>query len=171
MLQTEPLRRAEVCRFHAAALILVPLFALVLQAYLPLYFNSLRILELPLLLVIYFALARRSPAAGIMAGAVVGFAHDSLSRDPIGLYAVSETVAGFLAGVVSSRMEADSSGVRLLVVLALYYVNLFTVYSLQVTLLGQSPQLSLRAAITASLVNAVTGMLIFKVLDRFRKPA
>ncbi|MBI2815473.1 MAG: rod shape-determining protein MreD [Acidobacteria bacterium] len=171
MLETEPLRPAEVCRFHIAALILVPLFALVLQAYLPLYFNSLRILELPLLVVIYFALARRSPVAGVMAGAVVGIAQDSLSRDPIGVYAVSETVAGFLAGIVSSRMEADSSGVRFLVVLALYYVNLFAVYALQVALLGQAPHISLRATIAASLVNAVASMLIFKLLDRFRKPA
>lgn len=171
MLQTEPLRRAEVCRFHIAALVLVPLFALVLQTYLPLYFTSLRILELPLLVVIYFALARRSPIGGIMAGAVVGLAQDSLSRDPIGVFAVSETVVGFLAGMVSSRMEAESAAVRFIVVLALYYVSVFTVYALQVALLGQAAQLSLRGTVLASLVNAVAGVLIFKVLDRFRKPA
>jgi rod shape-determining protein MreD len=171
MLQSEQATRAEVCRFPVAALFLVPLIALVLQAYLPLAFNALRVLELPLLIAIYFALARRSPLAGIAAGAVLGLAQDSLSRDPIGLYAVSGTVSAFLAGMVSSRMESDTAGVRFLVVLVLYYVHLFTLYSLEVALLDQPVELSWGTMVVGSLVNAVAAVIIFMLLDRFRKPA
>lgn len=171
VLQSEAPRRAEVYRFHIAALILVPLLALVLQAYLPLYFQSVRMLNLPLLVVIYFALARRSPAAGLLAGAVIGLAQDSLSRDPIGLYAISGTVAGFVGSVISSRMETENSGLRLIIVIVLYYIHLFSLYALSVALLDQPMQLSFGTTVIASLVNGFTGMLLFKVLDRFRKPA
>jgi rod shape-determining protein MreD len=121
--------------------------------------------------IVYFALARRSPVAGVLAGAVVGLAQDSLSRDPIGVYAVSGTVAGFFAGIVSSRVEADSVGVRFLTVFALYYVHFFTIYALETALLGQNIEFSWSTLAIASLVNGVAAVIIFKLLDRFRKPA
>ena len=170
-LQSEAPQGAEVYRFPVAALILVPLVALVLQALLPLYFRSISVLNLPLLLVIYFALARRSALAGIFSGAVIGLAQDSLSRDPIGLYAITATVTGFLASVVSSRMEVENSGLRFIVISILYYIQFFVVYALDVGLLGQGMELSPGATAAAALVNGLTGVVLFKVLDRFRKPA
>lgn len=170
-LQSEPPRRAEVYRFPIGMLILVPLIALVLQAYLPLYFHSLSMLDLPLLVIIYFALARRSAAAGILGGALIGVAQDSLSRDPIGLFAISGTIVGFVASVVSSRMEVESPGVRLVLVCALYYLHFFTIYVLSIALLGKTMELSVGTTVASSLVNGVAGMLLYSLLDRFRRPA
>ena len=117
-------RRAEDYHFRLPALILVPLFALILQAYLPLYFNFATILNLPLLVVIYFALSRRSPAAGsLLAGALVGVAQDSLSRDPIGLFGISDTVIGFIAPFVSVRVDTESPGIRLPTIFILYCLH------------------------------------------------
>lgn len=170
-LESEPPRKAEVYRFHVATLILVPLIAIVLQAYVPLYFHSFSKLDLPLLVVIYFALARRSAAAGILGGALIGVAQDSLARDPIGLYAVSGTIVGFVAFLVSSRMEVESPGVRFLLVFVLYYLHFFSLYSLSIALLGESMEISVGTTVAPSLVNGVAGMLVFNVLDRFRTPA
>lgn len=171
VLESDLPRRVEVYHFHIATLILVPLIAVVLQAYVPLYFHSFSMLDLPLLVIIYFALARRSALAGILGGALIGVAQDSLSRDPIGLYAISGTIVGFVASLISSRMELESPGIRFVLVCVLYYLHFFSLYSLSIVLLGESMEISMGTTVEPSLVNGVAGMLLYSVLDRFRTPA
>ena len=163
-------RRAEVYRFHPAVLIATPLGALLLQFLLPLYFPLAGMLELPLLVVIYYGLVRHSAVAGILAGAAVGLARDTLSRDQIGVFALTSTVAGYVTSVVSSRMETEGSLIRFLIVFVLYYIHFFSHFVLSVALLGQEVELSMVRMVAASLVNASIGVLLFRLLDRFRKP-
>ena len=164
-------RRTEVYRFPVVALILVPLAALILESSVPVYFHAFSIVNLPLLVVIYFALARRSILAGILAGAVIGVVQDSLSQGPIGLFAISNTVIGFLASVVSSRMEAEAPLIRFIIVFLFYYLHFFCRFAVGVVLAGESMDVSLLDTLIASLVNALGGVLLFVVLDRFRKAA
>src|ERR1017187_5217006 len=69
----------EVYRFNLLAAILVPLIAVFLQAFVPLRFHFFSIFDLPLLVVIFFAVARRSPVAGLLTGAAIGLLQDSLT--------------------------------------------------------------------------------------------
>ena len=169
-LQSISPRQAEVYHFRLPALILVPLFALVLQAYLPLYFNFATILNLPLLVVIYFALSRRSPSAGLLAGALMGVAQDSLSRDPIGLFGISDTVIGFVTPFVSARVDTESPGIRMLTIFILYYLHTVCFYLLALVFAGEGNELLLGKNLVAAVVNALSGVVIFTLLDRFRKP-
>src|SRR5579863_6407590 len=57
--------QVEVYRFSVPAAILAPLIAVFLQAFLPLRFHFFSIFDLPLLVVIFFAVARRSPVTGL----------------------------------------------------------------------------------------------------------
>jgi rod shape-determining protein MreD len=171
VLQSTPPSRAEVYRIPLAVLILVPVLALILQFCLPVYFPSSSVVDLPLLVVIYFALARRSPVAGLLAGALIGVAQDSLSRDPIGLYAISKTVVGYVTSVISSRMEPEMPGIRFVIIFFLFYLHFFCRYALGTALLTEMVDFSLVATLSASLVNAFFGVLLFLVLDRFRTPA
>ena len=50
----------EVYRFPVAAAILIPLIAVFLQAFIPLKLHFFSIFDLPFLVVIFFAVARRS---------------------------------------------------------------------------------------------------------------
>jgi rod shape-determining protein MreD len=163
--------RAEVYRFSVVALILVPLAALILEASLPLYFHAFSMVNLPLLVVIYFALARRSMLTGILAGAVMGVAQDSLSRGPIGLFAISDTVIGYLTSLFSSRMDAETPLIRFLIIFIFYYLHFFCRFAVGVVLAGESMDVSLLETLIASLVNALGGVLLFLLLDRFRKAA
>src|SRR5581483_10395401 len=79
----------EVYRFSLPTAILVPLAALFLQAFVPLRFPAVGMLDLPLLVVIFFAVARRSQVSGLLTGAVIGLLQDSLTHQPIGLYGIS----------------------------------------------------------------------------------
>jgi rod shape-determining protein MreD len=171
VLTSSSARRAEVYRFPVAALILVPLAALILEASVPVYFHLFSIVNLPLLVVIYYALARRSILTGILAGAVMGVAQDSLSRGPIGLFAISDTVIGYLTSLVSSRMEAEEPLIRFIIVFVFYYLHFFCRFAVGVVLAGESMEVSFLETVIASLVNALGGVLLFLLLDRFRKAA
>src|SRR5437868_8624507 len=84
----------EVFRFSPVAAVLIPLLALFLQASLPLRFPFFAIFNLPLLVVIFFAVARRSPMAGTVTGCLIGLAQDSLAyqHQPIGLFGISNKI-------------------------------------------------------------------------------
>ncbi|HXJ42120.1 MAG TPA: hypothetical protein VNH18_22775, partial [Bryobacteraceae bacterium] len=71
-------RDTRISRFNAWVVFLVPLAAILFQVYIPLFFQFLAYLELPLIVTVYFALMRRSPIGGLLVGAIVGLAQDSL---------------------------------------------------------------------------------------------
>ena len=50
----------------------VPLAAILFQVYIPRFVPDLAYLELPLLVTVYFSLARRSPVAGVLFGMGIG---------------------------------------------------------------------------------------------------
>ena len=166
-----PDRTTEIYRFHPVVLILSPLFALVVQTYLPLYINAVNLLDLPLLIVIYFGLTRRNPVEGIFSGALIGMAQDALSRGPIGLLGSAKTVIGYVTSFVSVRFAVEHRGVRVLTIFILYYLHSLLLYFFGTLMLGQSLALSWSNRMIAALVNTVVGVLLFELLDRFRKLA
>ena len=164
-------RNTEIYRFSLFVLILSPLIALVIQTYLPLYISAVRLLDLPLLVVIYFGLASRNPVEGIFFGAIIGMAQDSLSRGPIGLLGSAKTVIGYVTSFMSGRFAVEQIGVRAIIIFILYHLHSFLVYFFGTLMLGQPMTLEWPARLLAALVNAVTGVLLFQLLDRFRKAA
>ena len=162
--------KVEIYRFHPLVLILTPLLALVLQSYLPLYLSFVNLLDLPLLVVIYFGLTRRSPIEGILTGALIGMAQDSLSRGPIGLLGSAKTVIGYVTSHVSVRFTVENPAVRSLTIFILYYLHFLVVYVVSALLLGQPMGLTWNRVL-AALVNTGVGVVLFQLLDRFRRPA
>jgi len=164
-------RKTEVHRFRLPALLLVPILTLVFQNYLPLYFPSISILDLPLLVVVYYALARGNPVAGMLAGALLGIGQDSLSGGPIGLLGAVKTVIGFVTSLASLRLDTESVGIRFITICIVYYLHFILLYLLASVLLGLATPMEWRTRVVAALVNAAVGVLFFRVLDRFREPA
>src|SRR5580658_11131145 len=77
----------------------VPLGALLIQVYLPL-FQTLHLvsrIELPLLVTIYFAIMSRSQLRGLAIGVVLGLAQDSLFQQPLGMYGICKTLVGYFS--------------------------------------------------------------------------
>ncbi len=65
-------------------------------------------LELPLLVTVYFSLMRRSPIAGVLFGAGIGLAQDSLSRSYFGMFGIVKTLVGYFAASVSQRFDVEN---------------------------------------------------------------
>ena len=115
-------RETQISRFRAWVLFLVPLAAILFQVYVPLFFQFLAYLELPLLVTVYFALMRRSPIGGLLVGALVGLAQDSLSKNPLGMFGITKTLVGYFAASVGlaarRRPSADPADPGLLLLMS-----------------------------------------------------
>ena len=79
----EASQKSGLGKYNWLTVIAVPLTAILFQVYVPRFLTYLSYLELPLLVVVYFSLSKRSPIAGLMYGAGVGLAQDSLSHHPL----------------------------------------------------------------------------------------
>ena len=101
-------------RYPMLAYALVPLAALVLQAWLPRLLGPYAWFDLPLVVTVYFALDRRSPIQGTLMGAAMGLFEDALSHHAIGVNGIAKTIAGFLAASIGVRIDVENHTIRLL---------------------------------------------------------
>lgn len=158
----------EVYRFPVAAAILIPLVSLFLQAFIPLRMHFFSIFDLPLLVVIFFAVARRSPVAGLLSGAVIGLLQDSLTHQPIGLFGIANTVVGYGASSLGVKIDVENAASRFLVVLFFYVVHEVVYFTVARGLIGLTLQWSWSHELGAAFANAVLAVALFALMDRFK---
>ena len=159
----------EVYRFPLAAAILVPLLALFLQAFIPLKLHFFSSFDLPLLVVIFFAVARRSQVTGLLTGALIGLVQDSLTHQPIGVYGISKTVVGYGASSLGVKIDVENAGARFLVVLFFYVVHEFVYFTVARGLVGLTLEWSWPRELASAFANAVLAVALFAFLDRFKQ--
>jgi len=159
----------EVHRYYTGAVLVVVILALALEALLPVYFRSAAILELPLLVTIYFGLSRRNPSAGLLLGMAIGLAQDSLGHTPFGMYGIAKTAVGFAASSFGSRIDVEHPISRFLLTFVFFHLHNAVLVLTDRLLLGQhEPYLETKLVI-ASVVNSVVAVFFFALLDRLRK--
>ncbi len=163
--------QVEVYRFGIPTAILVPLLALFLQAFLPLRLHFFSIFDLPLLVVIFFAVARRSQVSGMLTGAVIGLLQDSLTHRPIGVYGISKTVVGYAASSLGVKIDVENAGTRFLVTLFFYVIHEIIYFSVARWLLSMTLQWSWQHELTSALANAILAVVLFAGLDRLKQRA
>ena len=163
-------QNVEVHKFYSGSMVLVAFLALILQAFLHKYGRWSELIDLPLLVTIYFSVSRRNPVTGVMLGAVIGIAQDALSHDnPIGLYGIAKTIVGYLASTVGARIDTEHPVARFALTFLLFHVHQVVLATTQRVLLNElEPFFTLRLLMD-SLVTAVAGVAIFALLDRLRR--
>ncbi|HXL21671.1 MAG TPA: rod shape-determining protein MreD [Candidatus Dormibacteraeota bacterium] len=161
----------EVHKFRTGAIVVATALALLIQAASPIYFSKAAILDLPLLITIYFGLSRRNPSTGLLLGMVIGLLQDSLSGPtvPLGLYGIAKTVIGYLASSIGARLDTEHPAARFALTGLFFFVHQGVIVLTQRLLLAQPEAwLTMRLVIAAS-VNAVVAIFLFHLLDRLRK--
>ena len=161
----------EVHKFRSGAIVLSGFLALVLQAFVPVYIPKFAVLDLPLLVVIYFGLSRRNPSTGLLLGMVMGLLQDSLSGPtvPMGLYGIAKTIIGYLASSIGARLDTEHPAARFALTMFFFVVHQGCVTLTRRLLLAEpEPWFTLHLLIAAA-VNAVVAVLVFALLDRLRK--
>ncbi len=161
----------EVHKFRAGAILIATLLALVIQAWSPVHFAKAAILDLPLLVTIYFGLSRRNPSTGLLLGMAVGLLQDSLSGPtvPLGLYGIAKTIIGYLASSIGARLDTEHPAARFALTAVFFVVHQGLIVLTRRILLAQpEPWFNLHLLI-AAIVNAVVAVFLFLLLDRLRK--
>jgi rod shape-determining protein MreD len=162
-------REMEEHRFHPLVLILVPLVAIFLQVYLPLRFPSIAILNLPVLVVIYFSVSRRNPIGGTLLGLVIGIVQDAMTHLPLGINGIIDCILGYLAASIGLRIDVDNPGTRLI----MNFVFILLAGILHVLILrrlvGIHEQWYGLHDLIRALVNGLVGVVLFALLDRLRQ--
>jgi rod shape-determining protein MreD len=161
--------QVEVYRFGLPTAILVPLLALFLQAFLPLRLHFFSIFDLPLLVVIFFAVARRSQLSGLVSGAVIGILQDALTHHPIGVYGISKTVVGYAASSLGVKIDVENAGTRFLVTLFFYVIHEIIYFAVARWMLSLTLQWSWPHELGSALANAALAVALFALLDRFKQ--
>lgn len=161
----------EVYRFSLPVAILVPLLAIFFQAFVPLRFSFFSIFDLPLLVVIFFAMARRSPVAGLLTGACIGVLQDSLTHHPIGVYGIAKTVVGYGASSLGVKLDVESVGTRLLVTIGFYVVHQVLYFLVARGMVRLDLHWSWSHELGAAFANAILGVFLFALMDRLKQRA
>lgn len=169
MLAQSSRREMEEHHFSLWTLIAVPLLSVFLQAYLPLRFPHFGLVDLPVLVVIYFAVSRRSPIAGTFFGLVIGIIQDALTHLPLGIHGIINCILGYLAASIGLRIDVDNPGTRLM----MNFVFMLLGSVLQVLifrrLLGMHVEWFWLHELIRAVINALIGVILFALLDRLRQ--
>jgi rod shape-determining protein MreD len=160
----------EVHKYYGGTVLLTAFLALVLQAFLHKYGRWAELVDLPLLVTIYFGVSRRNPVTGMFLGGTIGILQDALSHDnPIGLFGISKTIVGYLASTVGARIDTQHPISRLaLIFLFFHFHQLIFAITERVLLNRPEPFFTLRLLLN-SVVTAAFGVVLFAALDRLRK--
>jgi len=162
-------REGQVSRFHAWVYIVVPLLAILFQVYVPMFFQFLRFVEMPLLVVVYFSIMQRNQVSGLTIGALVGLAQDSLSDSPLGMYGIVKTLVGYFAASVGVRLDVEHSFIRLLLCFFFYIFHQFFFWVMSHALLAKLGPFDWPGTVVQAVLNAIIGVFLFSFLDRLKE--
>lgn len=161
--------QVEVYRFSIPVTIGIPLLALFAQAFISRHASLLSYIDLPLLVTIFFAMARRNPVSGLLTGAVIGLAQDALGGLPLGLYGIAKTMVGFLASSLGVKLDVENASTRVLVILAFYLIHAAVFFTVARGLVSLSLDWSWRSGVLSGLANAFIGVFLFFALDKLKQ--
>jgi rod shape-determining protein MreD len=164
-------REGQLSKFPVWVWIGAPLLAILFQLTVPLFFPVLSFVEMPLLVVVYLALMRRSQVSGLLLGAIIGLAQDSLSKNPLGMFGICKTLVGYFAASVGMRFDVDHAFIRLLLSFFFYLFHQCIYWMMQRALLSQQPVFDYQKWLIFGALNAIIGLSLFHFLDKVRESA
>jgi rod shape-determining protein MreD len=162
----------EVHRYYSGTVLIVAFLSLVLQAFLHKYGRWSELLDLPLLVTIYFGVSRRNPVTGMFLGAAIGLLQDALGHAyPLGMYGIAKTCVGYLASSVGARIDTEHPVSRFGLVFLLFHFHQAVLAITQRVLLNHPAPFFTLQLFLDSLVTAGIAVVLFALLDRLRRPS
>ncbi len=163
-------RELEQHTFSPAVTLLVPVLAILLQSFLPRPFPRFAILDLPLIVVLFFAVSRRSPIAGTLTGAIIGLLQDALTNQPIGVNGMAKSAIGYAAASIGLQVDVESPLTRIVITFGFSLVNSVLLFLIDHRLLGLSGfHLLWGHELIRAVANTAVAIPIFFFLDRTKR--
>jgi rod shape-determining protein MreD len=163
--------QVAVYEFSWPAVIFIPLAAVLIQIFIPVRVRFLPIIDLPFMVTIFFAVARRNPVSGCLTGCVIGLMQDLFAgpSHPLGMYGIALTIIGYMASSLGLKIDVENPGSRFIITYIFFVVHQAIYYGVAHGLLRQVQEWSWSHVAISALANAVIGILVFKFLDRFKE--
>jgi rod shape-determining protein MreD len=159
-------RELEEHSFHPAITLLVPVAAILVQVLLPKQFPRIAILDLPLIITIFFAVSRRSPIAGTLTGAVIGLLQDALTNQPIGVNGMAKALIGYIAASIGVQVDVENISTRVLMNFGFSLLQSLFLYLINSRLLGlQGFHVLWAHELVRALLNTAVAIPLFFLLD------
>jgi rod shape-determining protein MreD len=160
----------EVHKYYSGTVVGAAFLALLFQTFLHKYGRSAELIDLPLLVTIYFGVSKRNPVSGMFLGAVIGIFQDALGHDsPIGLYGIAKTIIGYLSSSVGGKIDTDHPASRFGLIFILFHFHQAILAVIERALLNQPARFFTPRLLLDSLVTAAVGVVLFSLLDRLRR--
>ncbi len=162
-------RQLEEHHFHPVVLLAISLCALFLHAYLPHIWRPLDILDLPLIVVLYFSISWRSRIQGTLLGTAVGLMQDLPSNQYIGVNGIAKAMIGYAAASIGLKVDVDNVVTRALLNFGFFLLQSMLLFTITHFLLGSSDgALRWVHELIRAAINAAIAVPIFFLLDRTR---
>jgi rod shape-determining protein MreD len=163
-------REVEQQSFSIPVAVLIPVAAILLQVLLPRLSGRFAILDLPLVVTLFFSVSRRSPIAGTVTGAVIGLLQDVLTNQPIGVNGMAKAVIGYCAASLSSQIDVENLFTRALLTFCFSLLQSGLLFLIERNLLGINAfHLLWLHELLRAVVNTAVAIPVFLSLDRFKR--
>jgi rod shape-determining protein MreD len=149
--------------------VLTPVLALGLQSLLSLHFTSFDVIDLPLLVTIYYGITKREPMSATVVGAAIGIAQDAMTHHALGIFGIAKSVVGYIAASLGVRVDTENHGTRLMLTFAFTLVQTAVLFLLQRHMLGQPVAWHWVHELIKAAINALVGVVLFALLDQTRR--
>ncbi len=160
----------EVHKYYGGTVIGATFLALLFQAFLHKYGRWAELIDLPLLITIYFGVSKRNPVSGMFLGALIGILQDALGHDgPIGMYGIAKTIIGYMSSSVGAKIDTEHPASRFGLVFILFHVHQAILAVTERALLNQPARFFTPRLLLDSVITAAAGVLLFSLLDRLRR--
>lgn len=153
---------------NVAIIIGISLLSVLFRVYVSRFVPYLQYLELPLLVTVYFSLMWRSPIAGLLFGAAIGLAQDSLSQQYLGMFGIVKTLVGYFAASMSLRVDVGNPMLRLVLGFFFYFFHQVLYWVLARALLAEALQFDLVQTLVYGILNAIVAVFLYQFLDRLK---
>ena len=157
--------------FRWPVLVFVPLAAILIQIFISVRVRYFPIIDLPLMVTIFFAVARRNPVSGCVTGCIIGLLQDLFAgpTHPLGMYGIALTIIGYLASSLGLKIDVENPGSRFLITYVFFILHQGIYYGVAHGLLRQTQQWSWSHVALSALANAILALFVFAFLDRFKQ--
>lgn len=165
VLSAERSREIEIHRYPVLVYALVPVLAVVLQAWLPRVLGRFACFDLPLVVTVFFALSRRNPIQGSVLGGILGIFEDALTGHAIGINGIAKTLVGYLAASIGILVNVENHAIRLIMTFVLSLVGSVTYFFVMRFLLGLAIDTKWLTELYKALGNSLIALVLFPILD------
>ena len=163
-------RELEQYHFHPAVTVVAPLVAISLGVILPRLWYRLDILDLPLIVTVFFAISRRSPIAGAFTGTAIGLLQDAPTDQPFGVFGIAKAIIGYIGASVSYTVDVENVLNRIIINFLASLLQSAILYVIRRRMLGiGSEHLQPLYELVRAGVNTAVAVPVFALLDRFKQ--